>query len=111
MLLFYSARPEMGFTLRFFALGSGFATQLSKESGVQAEAFGSLSDQCCALLFAQGSVVQQFAVTILEDFGLGQFGEAVHAQCILVDTVVACHQGCHCLTAREVAQVAQVVVC
>ena len=48
-------------------------------------------------------LVEQFAVAVLEDLGLGQFGEAVHAQRFGGDAVVAVDERCDCLAAGEVA--------
>ena len=56
------------------------AAQLCEQGGVDAEAFDALFNEGFALLIGQGCVVEQFAVAVLEDLGLGQFGEAVHAQ-------------------------------
>ena len=86
------------------------AAQLREQGGVDAEAFDALFDEGFALFVGQGCVVEQFAVAVLEDLGLGQFGEAVHAQRFCGDAVVAGDQRCDCLAAGEVAEVAQVVV-
>ena len=87
------------------------AAQLREQGGVDAEAFDAFVDEGFALFVGQRCLVEQFAVAILEDLGLGQFGEAVHTQCFGGDAVVAADQRCDCLATGEVAEVAQVVVC
>ena len=102
----------MRWTFRRSGLCLGdLAAQLREQGSVDAEAFDAFFDESFALFVGQGCVVEQFSVAVLEDLGLGQFGEAVHAQCFGWDAVVPGDQRCDCLATGEVAEVAQVVVC
>ena len=50
---------------------SDLAAQLREQGGVDAEAFDALFDEGFTLLVGQGCIVEQFAVAVLEDLGLG----------------------------------------
>lgn len=67
------------------------------------EAGDSLVDEGVALGVGEGCCVEEVAVGVFEDLGFGEGVEAVHAEGVCTDAVVAGDEGGHCLPAGETA--------